>query len=149
MEIRATVLSRLASTSIGPFIWPVASACALELGDRVLHGWRADVVGLDRDHGRVVAAREGLVELLQRLDLGDRDVVDAGRRRVQRERRDRQGDQHGGGGEGRDDRAAEDAVEDRVPEAALAVLAAEPAQERDAALLDPVAEPAEERRGAP
>ena len=47
------------------------------------------------------------------------------------------------GGDGRDERVAQDAVEDRAPEAALAVVAAEPAQERDAALLDPVAEPRE------
>ena len=96
----------------------------------------------------LVAAREGVVETLERLDLGDRDVVDARSWPCSAERRDGQGDEHGAGGDGRDDRAAEDAVEDRAPEAALAVLAAEPVQERDPALLDLVAELAEQRRAA-
>ena len=56
-----------------------------------------------------------------------------------------QRDEHCAGGDGRDDRAPQHAVEDGVPDAALAVLAAEPVQERDPALLDPVAELAEQR----
>jgi hypothetical protein len=128
----ATVLSRLASTSIGPFSWPVASACRFSSSIAFRTGW-------------VVAAREGVVELLQRLDLGDGDVVESGRGGVEREGGHRQRDEHGGGGDGREDRAPEDAVQDRIPEAALAVLAPEPVQEGQASLLDPIAELPEQR----
>lgn len=57
-----------------------------------------------------------------------------------------QGDEQAAGSERRDERAAQDAVEDRAPDPALAVLAAQPRDERDVAKLDLVAELREERR---
>ena len=76
---------------------------------------------------------------------GLRDALDAGLRGVQAERRHGQRHEHGARGDGRDDRMAQDAVEDRAPDAAVALLAAEAVHERDPALLDPVAELARAR----
>ena len=45
-----------------------------------------------------------------------------------------------------DERVAQDRVQDHRPDAVLAALAAEPAEERDPALVDLVAEPREQRR---
>ena len=56
----ATVRSRLISTSIGAFIWPVASAFRLSSAIASRIGGGVDVVGLDRDHGRLGRAREGV-----------------------------------------------------------------------------------------
>ena len=50
------------------------------------------------------------------------------------------------GSDRRDERPSEDAVEDRRPEPALAVVALEPPEERHARLVDPVAEPRQHRR---
>ena len=61
-------------------------------------------------------------------------------------RRDRQGDQHAGRGEERDDRPAHHAADDRAPDGPATAPLAPAAQERDATLLDPVAELGEHRR---
>ena len=144
MSTVATVLSLLASTSIGPFSWPVASACRFSSAMAFWTGSARTSSALIATCAGSLPPGKACVELLQRLDLRDRDVVEPGRGRVQGERRDGQGDQHRARGDGRDDRAPEDAAEDRAPEAALAVLAPEPVHERDAALLDLVAELAEQ-----
>ena len=107
-----------------------------------------DVVGLDDDHGRQRAARELGLDPVVRLH--DRQVLrQAVRARllgVHVQRRDRQRDQQAGGRDRRDQRAAQDAIEDRVPDPRLAVGATQSVQERDAPLLNPVAELRQHRR---
>jgi len=73
-------------------------------------------VALDRDRGGLGAAGEGIPDAVQGLNFLHRlrQGVEAGLRGVQVERRERQRDQHRGGGERRDERSLENAVEDRV-----------------------------------
>ena len=65
---------------------------------------------------------------------------------MQLQRRRGEREQQPGGDGRREERPAEDAVDDRAPDPALAVVAAEPADERDAQPVDLVAEPREQRR---
>jgi len=113
--------------------------------------------GLELGIGRVAgdghdcgsrAARERVVDPVVRLHLCERrrKRVEAGDRGVQAQRRHREHHQRRRRCESGDERAAEHTIEDRAPDAALAVVAAESAQERDAHLVDAVAQPREDSR---
>ena len=113
----------------------------VQLRDRGRDLGRGDVLGLDHDGGRHAAARERLVEAVQRLDdrLAAGHALGAGLLELHAERGDRQRDEQAAGEHHRDDRVLDDAVEDRVPHAGLAaVLVATLAEVGDAALLEPV-----------
>ena len=146
MSTVATVLSRLASTSIGPLIWPVASACrfssaiafwtgsartssaliatcagSLPPGKAASNFFIGSISGIEMSSSPVVVVfRENAGTVRATSTAPAATAETTGRRRTP--------------------------LEDRAPEAALAVLALEPVQERDPALLDLVAEPAEQRR---
>ena len=140
MSTTATVLSALTSTSIGLLIWPLASAfrsssaIACRTGaDVTSSAWIATCAG-SLPPGKAAS------RCLTGDDLGDRDVVDAGRGRVERQRRRGEGEEDRRRRDDRDDRPAEDTLEDRSPDARVSVLAAEPVHEGDTALLDAIAE---------
>ena len=116
--------------------------------DRGLHLLGLHVRSLDDDVGRQSRAGERLLHPLVRLHGGERlrERVRARLDHLQLEGRDRQCDQEPAGENGRHERPAQDAVDDGAPDSAVAVVAAEPADERDAAPVDAVAEPRQQRR---
>ena len=113
----------------------------MELLDRVLDLGRRDVLGLDDDAGRNAAARERRVDAVERLDdrrAAARHAVGAGVLELHVQRGQRHGDEQAAGEDRRHDRALEDAGEDRVPHAGLALgLVAALGDVGDAALLQP------------
>ena len=120
----------------------------LELGDRGLDVGAVHVVGLDHDRRTDLIARERLLDLvegLHRLEVLRQGVV-PGLARVHVQRRRGEGEQEPGREDGREQRAAQDAIDDRAPHASLAVRAAEPADEREPNLVDLVAEGGEHGR---
>ena len=136
------------STVIGPRARPVASAASLSRPIASADGRRVDVRRLDDDVGRQCRARERLLHAVVGLHHVERlgEGVRAGSRHPQLE---------GGGGErqqqsardhGGEQRPAQDAIDDRSPDAALAVVAAQPADERNVQPVDAVAELREQRR---
>ena len=104
--------------------------------------------GRDRNDGGVGGADERGLNAVERLDRRSvaRQAGDARLGRVEVEDRHRHREQHGGGCSGGDHRMAERRGEHLRPHAVLAARAAQPAEERDAALLDAVAELRQERR---
>ena len=118
----------------------------LQVGDSRLQR-RIRRVALDRDDGRGGAAGERVPHLVERLDFLERlrQGVEARLARVEAQGREGQEEQHRGRRDRGDERAAEDGAEHRTPDATLAVVLLEPAEERDAHLVDPVAEPREDR----
>ena len=122
---------------------------ALELRDAGLHLRRANVGGLDDDHGRAVLAREGLLDVV--VDREHReglagDVVQAGLLGVHAEGGQCEHDEDCDAGDESDDGAAHDVAEDEAPDAGVALFALEPAQQRQTALVDAVAELRQHRR---
>ena len=105
--------SRLASTSIGPFIWPVASAFRSSSAIAARTGAALTSSALIATTAGSGVPGNASITAIERLDDGSADALDAGLRGVQAERRHRQGEEHRGRGDGRDERAPEDAVEDR------------------------------------
>ena len=146
MEISATVLSRLASTSIGPFIWPDASACCFsctiaswtcgvrtssaliatiagllppgKASSNFFTGW---ISGIEMSSTPVVAVFSANAGMVSATSTAPAATAERTGRRSTRSRIAPQN-------------------------AALAVLAPEPVHERHAALLDAIAELAQQRR---
>ncbi len=116
--------------------------------DRGLHLLRVHVRSLDDHTGRERRAGERLLHPLVRLHGGERvrERVGAWLDHPHLQGRDRQGDQEPAGENGREQWLAQDAIDDRAPDPALAVVAAEPADERHAAPVDAVAEPRQQCR---
>ena len=118
----------------------------LELGDRRAHCRRVHVRRLDDDVRGQRRAGERLLHPVVRLDDGERlrERLGSRGRDVQLERRRGERQQQAAGEDGREHGPAQDAVDDRAPDPAFAVVAAEPAEERDAQPVDLVAEPREQ-----
>ena len=139
-DTTATVLSGLTSTPEGSDSLPVAIALSCSSLDGGLDLGRGDVLGLDHDVGRRAAAGEGRVDAVERLDdrLAAGHALGAGLLELHAERGDRQGDEQAAGEDRRDERARQDAVEDGVPHARLALgLVAALGDVGHAALLEP------------
>ena len=120
----------------------------LEPADRASHRRRVHVRRLDDDVRRERRARERLLHPVVRLDDGERlrERVRSRCGDVELERRRRERQHERAGGECRQHGPAQDAVDDRAPDPPFAVVASEPADERDAQPVDPVAEPREHGR---
>ncbi len=127
---------------------PLARACSLEPLDSRLHRRRVDVGSLDDDARRKGGARERLLHAVVGLDRRQRlrERVHARLHHAELDRRQREDDQEPAGQDGRQKRPAEDAVDDRAPDPAFAVVAAQAADQRNPKPVDPVAEPREQRR---
>ena len=136
----ATVLSGLMSTLEGSDSSPVAIALSCSC---LIAVWTSGVVtslALTTTLAGSAAARERGVDAVERLDdrLAARHALGAGLLELHAERRDRQRDEQAAGEDHRDDRAGQDAGQDRVPHARLAlVLVAALGDVGHAALLEP------------
>ena len=144
----ATVPRRLTSTVIGSCMRPLASARSLSrpIAARTCGACTvgASTTTLAGSAAPGNACLHAVVGLHDRERLRER--VWPRRDHLQLERRRRERDQQPTGDDDREHRPAQDAVDDRTPDAAVAVVAAEAPDERDAKPVDLVPEPREERR---
>ncbi len=114
----------------------------LELGDGLLYLGGVDARCFDNDLGRDLAPREGRLDPVVGLDRRQvlRVRLDPGLNRTQLERRHGEGDQEPGREPCEEEGTAKDAGDDPAPEPAASLVAAEAADQGDAAPFDAVAE---------
>ena len=144
----ATVASLLTATVIGSYIRPLASArcssrpIALRTDGAFTFGARRTTFA-----GRAVPGNACCIRSYVLTTVSDlRERVRPRRRDVELERRRREREHERPGDERRQRGPAQDAVDDRAPDPPLAVVAAEPADERDPQPVDLVAELREQGR---
>ena len=120
---------------IGSNARPLASARCSSCRDRLLHRRRLHARCLDDDVRGQRRARERLLHPVVRLDRPSSDFGNESGplgREAELERRRGERQQHAPASDRRERRPAQDAVDDRAPDPAFAVVAAEAADERDA-----------------
>ena len=143
----AIVWSLFVSTVIGPRARPVASAASLSRPIARRTAGALTSGALHDDVGRQRRARERLLHAVVGLHhverLGER--VRTGCRHPQLEGRGGECQQQSARDHGGEQRPAQDAVDDRSPDAAFAVVAAQAADERNVQPVDAVAELREQR----